>query len=141
MFPPFQALCVAAVVAHTGMPGSFLDVLDRLASTLVPLALISVGFQLRLDEFKGQMQPLAAGLAFKLILGPALIAVPVLGVFALAGPVAEVAIFEAAMGPQIGGAIVAMQHGLNPRLVTLMVGVGIPLSLLTASAWFWIIST
>jgi len=116
-------------------------VLDRLASTLVPLALISVGFQLRLDEFKGQMQPLAAGLAFKLILGPALIAVPVLGVFALAGPVAEVAIFEAAMGPQIGGAIVAMQHGLNPRLVTLMVGVGIPLSLLTASAWFWIIST
>ena len=63
------------------------------------------------------------------------------GVFALAGPVAEVAIFEAAMGPQIGGAIVAMQHGLNPRLVTLMVGVGIPLSLLTASARFWIIST
>jgi predicted permease len=63
------------------------------------------------------------------------------GVFALAGPVAEVAIFEAAMGPQIGGAIVAMQHGLNPRLVTLMVGVGIPLSLLTASACFWIIST
>ena len=141
IFPPFQALCVAAVVAQTGMPEPFLGVLDRLASTLVPLALISVGFQLRLDEFKGQMQPLAAGLAFKLILGPALIAVPVLGVFALAGPVAEVAIFEAAMGPQIGGAIVAMQHGLNPRLVTLMVGVGIPLSLLTASAWFWIIST
>ncbi|MBV9777110.1 MAG: hypothetical protein JO143_08675 [Acetobacteraceae bacterium] len=39
------------------------------------------------------------------------------------------------MGPQIGGAIVAMEYGLDPKLVTLMVGIGIPLSLLTAALW------
>ena len=37
----------------------------------------------------------------------------------------RVTVFEAAMGPQIGGAIVAVQHGLNPPLVSLMVGLGI----------------
>jgi hypothetical protein len=40
------------------------------------------------------------------------------------GTVAHVTLFEAAMGPQIGGAIVATQYGLDPPLVTLMVGIG-----------------
>lgn len=40
------------------------------------------------------------------------------------------------MGPQIGGAIVAMQYGLNASLITLMVGVGIALSFLTLPLWY-----
>jgi predicted permease len=47
----------------------------------------------------------------------------------------RVTLFEAAMGPQIGGAIVAVQHGLNPPLVSLMVGLGISLSFLTLPLW------
>jgi predicted permease len=43
------------------------------------------------------------------------------------------------MGPQIGGAIVAMEHGLDSRLVSLMVGLGIPLSLITAAAWGYVL--
>ncbi len=42
-----------------------------------------------------------------------------------------------AMGPQIGGAIVAIQHGLNPPLITLMVGIGITLSFLTLPLWWY----
>ena len=40
----------------------------------------------------------------------------------------------------LGGAIVAMDHGLNPRLVSLMVGIGIPLLLLTATVWSRLLS-
>jgi hypothetical protein len=42
-----------------------------------------------------------------------------------------ITIFEAAMAPQIGAAIVAVDHDLDPALVTLMVGIGMPLSFLT----------
>jgi malate permease and related proteins len=49
-----------------------------------------------------------------------------------------VTIFEAAMAPQIGAAIVAMEHKLDPQLVTLMVGIGIPLSFLTLPLW-WLV--
>ena len=42
------------------------------------------------------------------------------------GPITQVTIFEAAMAPQIGAAIVAMEYKLDPPLVTLMVGIGIP---------------
>jgi len=43
---------------------------------------------------------------------------------------------EAATGPQVGGAIVAMQYGLNPPLITLMEGIRIALSLLTLTLWY-----
>jgi predicted permease len=47
----------------------------------------------------------------------------------------QITIFEAAMPPQIGAAIVAMERDLDPQLVTLMVGIGIPLSFLTLPMW------
>ena len=58
------------------------------------------------------------------------------GVLSHGGAVTRVTLFEAAMGPQIGGAIVAMQYGLNAPLITLMVGVGITLSFLTLPLWY-----
>jgi len=35
----------------------------------------------------------------------------------------------------IGGAVVAIENKLDPELVTLMVGIGIPLSFVTLSVW------
>jgi predicted permease len=85
------------------------------------------------------MQALAVGLAFKLVLGPSLI-------LALFGaplgdtlPVLRVTVFEAAMGPMIGASIVAMEHELDPPLITLMVGVGIPLSFFTLPLWWHVL--
>jgi hypothetical protein len=47
------------------------------------------------------------------------------------GARALITIFEVALAPQIGAAIVAVDHDLDPALVTLMVGIGVPLSFLT----------
>jgi malate permease and related proteins len=76
------------------------------------------------------------GLGFKLVVGPLLIALMYFGVLSWNGETARVTIFEAAMGPQIGGAIVAIQYGLSPSLITLMVGVGIVLSFVTLPLWY-----
>jgi len=51
-----------------------------------------------------------------------------------------VTVFEAAMGPMIGAAIVGIDHELDPPLLTLMVGVGIPLSFLTLPVWLHLLS-
>jgi predicted permease len=134
-FPPFQALVLSIVLLPFDYPEAFSAVLERLAATLTPLALVSVGYQLRLAGIGANARALSAGLLFKLVLGPAVVtALFVLGLKA-SGMVLQVTLFEAAMGPMIGGAIVAMDHGLNPPLVSLMVGLGIPLSLMTAACW------
>ncbi|MBV9655584.1 MAG: AEC family transporter [Acetobacteraceae bacterium] len=139
-FPPFQALVLALLLLPVNYPEPLTAVLDRLGATLTPLALVSVGSQLRLGDLRGHLPSLSAGLLYKLVLGPGLVAgFFILGLHA-GGKVVQVTIFEAAMGPMIGGSIVAMDHGLDPRLVGLMVGVGIPLSLATAAAWCYLLT-
>ena len=88
---------------------------------------------------RGTWPALSAGLLYKLVLGPALIAVVFIFGLHAGGKVVQVTVFELAMGPMIGGSIVAMENGLDPRLVSLMVGLGIPLSLLTAAAWHYLL--
>jgi hypothetical protein len=48
-------------------------------------------------------------------------------------------LFETAEGPMIGGAIVVIQPGLNPPLITPTVGIGITLSFPTLPAWWYLL--
>jgi predicted permease len=135
-FPPLIALVFAFLLNSTEYPAWLAALLHRLGDTLAPLALVSVGLQLRLDQLAGRYWQLALGLGFKLVLAPLFLTLFFVGVLAHEGTVTRVTLFEAAMGPQIGGAIVAMQYGLNAPLITLMVGVGITLSFLTLPLWY-----
>jgi predicted permease len=136
-FAPFQALMLALVLRLIDFPVGLEHLLDRLGSTLTPLALVSVGYQLRLADIKGRVPALTLGLLFKLFLGPLLVTILIIKIMGTSGQTAQVTIFEAAMAPQIGASIVAMEHKLDPPLVTLMVGIGIPLSFLTLPLWWY----
>jgi malate permease and related proteins len=85
----------------------------------------------------GDRTTTACGLGVKLLVAPLLLAALYLKLFAMSGTITQVALFEAAMGPQIGGAIVATQYGLDPPLVTLMVGIGSVLAFLTLPIWWY----
>jgi len=138
-FPPFIALLAALLLLPLEQPSWLGEILRRFADTLVPLALVSVGYQLRLDRLNGTKLPLAIGLAFKLLLGPLILLLLYVKLMGARGDVVQITIFESAMGPQIGAAIVAIQHGLNPPLITLLVGVGITLSFLTLPMWWYVL--
>jgi len=135
-FPPLIALVIAFSLNAVEYPVWLDGLLHRLGDTLAPLALVSVGLQLRLDKLAGRYVPLAMGLGFKLVLAPLLLTLFFVGVLSHEDTTTRVTLFEAAMGPQIGAAVVAMQYGLNAPLITLMVGVGITLSFLTLPMWY-----
>ena len=139
LFAPFQAFVLALLLIPFEYPIWLDDLLKRLGATLIPIALVSVGYQLHLSHVRGKMPALATGLVFKLVLGPALILLLFAGVLGSGGQVLRVTVFEAAMAPMIGASIVAMDHELDPPLLTLMVGVGIPLSFLTLPAWWYLL--
>ena len=140
MFVPFQAFVVALLLMPIEFPAWLDDLLKRLGATLVPIALVSVGYQLQLSYVRGKAYALSIGLAFKLVLGPALILLLFAGLLRNDWQVLSVTVFEAAMGPMIGASIVAMDHELDPPLVTLLVGVGIPVSFLTLPVWWYVLS-
>src|SRR5580704_2047244 len=138
-FPPFIALVFALVLMRVDYPVWLIEVLRSLGGTLAPLALVSVGLQLHLDRLRGNVSALATGLTFKLLIGPVLVTLMYVWWLHARGPAIQITLFESAMGPQIGGAIVAIQHDLNPTLITLMVGIGITLSFITLPAWWYVL--
>jgi len=139
-FPPLIALVGSAVLMNVAYPAWVTEVFSRLGATLAPLALVSVGLQLRLDALKGIRLPLMLGLGFKLLAAPAILILIYFGGFGWTGSNMRITLFESAMGPQIGAAIVATQYGLNPALVTMMVGIGTVLAFATAPAWWAVLS-
>jgi predicted permease len=90
-----------------------------------------------LADLAGRVPALTLGLLFKIVFGPLLITLILVKLLGANGQLTQVTIFEAAMAPQIGAAIVAIEHKLDPPLVTLMVGIGIPLSFLTLPLWWY----
>lgn len=140
LFPPFQALILALLLRPVSFPDWSVQILQKLGSTLTPLALVSVGFQLHFCGFRQELRPLTAGLAYKLILGPALIFLLYSSIIGATGSVIQVTIFEAAMAPMITAGIIAIDHNLRPQLVGMLVGIGIPLSFVTLHVWHLFLS-
>lgn len=142
-FPGFIALVLAITLSDWQLPAWLGGVLGLLASSLSPAALLSVGMMLRFSALKHPevRNPLAVGLLLKLILFPALYfwlypqwAAAVGGVSSL---VLHTVLLESAMASQITGGLIAAEERLSPELARLMVGVSIPLSLISVSLWKW----
>jgi predicted permease len=112
------------------------NILAKIGDTLVPLALISVGYQLKFADFKGNLGKLTAGLIYKLVLGPLIITLLFVFILGAKSIGVKIAIFETAMAPMITGAIIAMENNLDAPLASVMLSVGIPLSFATAFLWY-----
>lgn len=138
-FPPFIALLISLVWGKTGLIGYDLlsGAFEKIAATLIPLALFSVGFSLKLDGklIRKRLLPLSIGLVFKLIFIPFVFSLFYLKVLKLTGLEAQVIVLESAMATMITSAIVASGYHLDSELANLMVGLSIPLSFVTVPAW------
>jgi predicted permease len=139
-FPPLWGFLFALVLllTKTDLPTFTIPPLKVLAALLTPFALVSVGLQLKFNIQSIKEKEVISGLGYKLLIAPA-------AIFLLYGIILKnhslemkVSVLQAAMGPMISGAIIATNYGLNPRLASLLVGIGIPLSFVTIAGWYFI---
>ncbi len=130
-FPPFIACFVGIAAGHFGgWPAGLERVLHLLGATLSPLALLSVGLQLRLRVGVAEWRAIGIGLGWKLVAAPALVGV--LGLAAGArGLILAVGVLQAAMGPMVSAAILADEYRLDATVANAMLAVGVVLSLAT----------
>lgn len=130
-FPAFVALLAALLLRPLGgLPLALADVAARLGSTLTPLALFSVGMQLRLRLPRNELSAMCWGLSWKLMLAPAVIWLCA-SQLNITGDAADVAILQSAMGPMVTGGILAQQYGLASTLASRILGIGVLLSLVS----------
>jgi predicted permease len=137
-FPPFVALLLALLLIPVHFPAALERVLGRLGDTVAPLALVSVGLQLRLGGLREHARALCLGLGYKLLICPGIAIAFLWLLHARPGMASHVTVIESAMPPMIGAGIVASQAKLDPGLVCLMIGIGIPVAFSTVPAWTWV---
>ncbi len=127
LFPPFIVLIYSFFVGYT--PDVLIPLIEILASTLTPLAIISVGLsmQLRIDEDRAIF---TKAILVKLILIP-LIVLAIFKLFGFDDLVAETTLLEAAMPSMITAGVLAINAGFAPKLSATLVGYGILFSLIT----------
>ncbi len=142
-FPPFVAFAVSCLM--NVFQQDFFDeaqlVFQKLGATVSPIALISVGLQLKIEKQSKHWKFLILGLFFKLMIMPALFYVFYKIILNGESLAIDVSIMEAAMAPMITGAILASNYGLKPKLSNMMIGIGIPFSFITLGFWYWILLT
>jgi len=137
-FPPFIALIIAFALNGVEYHPDLSKSLATLGNTLIPLALISVGYNLQLKIPKNDMSPFLLGIANKLILLP-IFAFIIVYVFGFEGFITDVSLLESAMGPMITAGVVASMAGLAPKLVSSILGYGIFISIATIAIVFELI--
>ncbi len=138
-FPPFIALVIALVLGinRFAFEGITADLLFRISQTLVPLALFSVGFQLKLSPatLKRYLKPLSLSLAFKMLFCP-LLFIGIVLIFQIEmNLITRVMILESAMATMITSAVIVSEFSLDEELANLMVGVSILISIASVPLW------
>jgi len=133
-FPPFVVLLLAFATFPLDYPHWFTYATGRIAESLVPVVMVAVGLQWQLKLDKEHLLPLTVGLGYKLVLIPAIV-FAVFAVLGLNSVAAQAVALQTAMPAMISAGVVAMAHGLAPRLVSTIVGYGLLLSLVTVPLW------
>ena len=137
-FPAFWS-CTLALTLPRYMDISALDPLfSRLAGTVAPLALFSIGLQLTFKGYKEQLKHISVTLLYKMMIAPAMLTL-IAFAFQLRGIITQVTVFEMAMPPLMSASIIATEYKLNPTLANLVIGIGLLISFATVSIWWFIL--
>lgn len=141
-FPPFLAFCLAIVlnIFDVHFPVFVSEILQKVGSPFTVLALVSVGLQINFKRESFTQKPLLIGLFFKLFLAPLIIFLIYLILLDEKTWLGQMCVVGAGLGSMNTATIIAINHRLNPPLASLMVGIGIPLSLVTTMILYYFLN-
>ncbi|MBT7611403.1 MAG: AEC family transporter [Bacteriovoracaceae bacterium] len=135
-FPPFISLILAFIISYylkaiaSSYPSFVQKTLTTTATTLIPMAMIAVGFQFKLKLNNKGYIALSFGLFSKLILAPLLLFL-LFKATDVSHQAAKISIFESAMPQMITAGAISISSGLDEDLTASLVGGGLLVSFIT----------
>ena len=129
-FPAFLALIAGFVFKAVPLPGVIENFLSALAATLIPCAMVAVGFQMKYRLKTHELKPLVLGLWVKLLILP-LIMLAGVKLFDIGGVSSFVAVLQSGMPPMVTAGAMAIDAGLEKDLSAAYVGYGLLCAFIT----------
>ncbi len=139
-FPPLIGCLLALIIPKFIDISSLDDFFKILGSTVSPIALFSIGLQLNFGIVKSEIPNISYALIYKLILAPALVVLIALSL-GLKGEIIQVSMFEMAMPSLVATSIILNQFKLNTKVGNSVIGLSIPIGLLTTFIWYQLLIT
>lgn len=139
-FPPFITLVLSFLLKpFVKIPDFILSSLHTLGITVIPLALFSVGFNLRFSAVKERIRDVSIVLFIKMIFVPLLLIFILYSLgFEFSIPV-KATILEISMPPMVLASIFVIGANLDKDLAVSSVGLGILASFITVPLIMWMI--
>lgn len=140
-FPPFGFLIGTLVMSFLNLktPELLIPLLQLIGKTMPPMALLAIGLKFTVDRRSLASRFFWYGLGYRLILAPAVVWMIYRNFLPADSLDLKVTVLESGMAPMITGSIVAMQFGLQPRLATLLSGLGMPISAISLLIWYFLL--
>lgn len=140
-FPPFGFLVGTLLMSlfHLKTPEFLIPILQLIGKTMPPMALLAIGLKFSLDRSSLASRFFWYGLGYRLILAPAIVWLIYRNFLSADSLDLKVTVLESGMAPMITGSIVAIQFGLQPKLATLLSGLGMPISAITLLVWYFLL--
>jgi len=131
-YPPMIATIIALLLRPVIFPVWVEDSLSALAATLTPVAIVSVGANLKLKEIAAQWSIITISLLGKLIMVPLFVLIVFYPFATGIDPLAfKVSILQSGMPPMIVAGMIAVEKKLDPPLAIALISIGIPISFAT----------
>jgi predicted permease len=140
-FPPFGFLVATLIMSLLDVksPDILIPTLQLIGKTMAPMALLAIGLKFSLDRNSLTSRFFWYGLGYRLILAPAIVWLIYRNFLPVDSLDLRVTVLESGMAPMITGSIVAIQFGLQPKLATLLSGLGMPISAISLLVWYFLL--
>lgn len=140
-FPPFAFLVGTLLMSlfELKTPEFLIPLLQLVGKTMPPMALLAIGLKFSVDMDSLASRFFWYGLGYRLILAPAVVWLIYRNWLPADSLDLKVTVLESGMAPMITGSIVAMQFGLNPKLASLLSGLGMPISAGSLVVWYYLL--
>jgi predicted permease len=134
LFPAFLALILSLILGPwLSWPALLQSAFERIGGTMTPLAMLSVGLQMRLRLERGHPRALALILLWKMC-GAPLLCLLLGALLRVEHTVMTVGVLQAAMPPMVSAGILADEYELDPQLANVAVAIGLFLGLASVPA-------
>ena len=140
-FPPFGFLIGTLLMSvfRISTPEVLIPLLQLIGKTMPSMALLVIGLRFSVDLKSITSRFFWYGLGYRLLLAPAIVWLVYSQLMDSDSLEFKVTVMESGMAPMITGSIIAMQFGLQPRLATLLSGLGMPISAISLALWYYLL--
>ncbi|AXH12953.1 AEC family transporter [Halarcobacter bivalviorum] len=136
-FPPIIMFFLTVFAKNFEMPLFVMNTMETIGATLVPIAMIAIGMKLELKNIFYKLNIVTTAIIIKMFVIPIIVLLAFSAFYNLDDTWSKTTILEAAMPPMTMAVVLAIKGGLDERLAINALVIGVLLSLLSVTGFYY----